>query len=125
MTHQQIKNWLDKLKNIWENKIPDEIVNICADNYLWYETPFAKPYQNKEQILADWRGILNQENISMTYEILDVGDDFGIAHWHASFLRLPSQEEVVLDGIFKVSLDDQGKCLEFHQWVSVKDIIHQ
>lgn len=121
MTNQQLKNWLDKLKNIWETKNPDTVVDLCANKFLWYETPFSQPLKTKEQLLKEWQGVLNQENITVSYEILATHENIGIAQWSATFTRLPSKEKVTLDGIFKVSLDEHGKCTEFHQWYNSKE----
>ena len=120
MNQQTFQKWLEDLKNIWQDKEPKKIVDICTQDCLWYETPFSEPYKNHEQILADWMGILDQEKIIMTYEILAVNQNFGIAKWNASFIRSKNQQPVILEGIFKIHLDNFGKCHEFHQWVSVK-----
>lgn len=120
MTHQQFKNWLEQLKGIWETKNPNAVVDLCAEEFLWFETPFNKPFTTKEGLLEEWKSILDQENISVSYEILGINENVGIAQWKATFVRLPSKEEITLDGIFKVSLDEQGKCIEFHQWYNAK-----
>ncbi len=121
MTQQQFKNWLENLKRAWETKNPNAAVDLVAEKFLWYETPFDKPLKNKNEILKEWQTVLKQENISVSYEILSINDDFGIAHWNATFIRLPSKEKVKLDGIFKVSLNEQGECIEFHQWYNSKE----
>jgi len=110
------KNWLEKLKEIWEAKNPDAIVDLCADTFLWYETPFDEPLTKKEHLLAEWQGILKQEDIKVTYEVMCTNENMGFAHWHATFTRLPSNEKAELDGIFLVMLDVEGKCTEFRQW---------
>ena len=121
MTSQQFKNWLDKLKNAWETKTPNAVVDMCADKFLWFETPFSEPLKTKEHLLREWEGVLKQENISVSYEILSINENTGIAQWNAIFTRLPSKQMVTLDGIFKVSLNEQGKCTEFHQWYNSKE----
>lgn len=120
MAHQQFEEWLNKLKNVWEKRDPASVVTLCADKFLWFETPFAEPYSTKEQLLKEWQCVLNQEDISVSYEILSVEDTTGIARWNATFTRLPSEEKAFLDGIFQVILDDKGKCTEFHQWYNSK-----
>jgi hypothetical protein len=52
--------------------------------------------------------------------MLGIENNVGIAHWHATFIRLLSKEEAELDGIYKITLDDNGKCTEFHQWYNSK-----
>lgn len=121
MTRQQFKEWLDKLKSAWETKNPNAAIDLCAEQFLWYETPFSEPLKTKEQLLKEWKSVLNQENISVSYEILCINENMGIAKWKAAFTRLPSKEKATLDGIFKVSLNEQGECIEFHQWYNSKE----
>jgi len=121
MTHQQFKDWLDRLMIAWETKNPNAAVDLCAEKFLWHETPFSEPLKTKGQLLKEWQGVLNQENISVSYEILSINENVGIARWIATFTRLPSKEKATLDGIFKISLNEQGKCTEFHQWYNSKE----
>ncbi len=120
MNEQQFTNWLDALRSVWETKKPGDIVNLCADTFLWYETPFHDPITTKKALLKDWESILQQENIAFSYDILSVNSTFGIAEWEADFTRLPSHEKVSLSGIFKILLDKNEKCVEFHQWYNTK-----
>ena len=120
MTKQKFDEWLKKLKNAWETKKPNAAFDLCATKFLWYETPFDKPLKTRDEILEEWQSVLNQENISVSYEILSINDNIGLAHWRATFTRLPSKEKATLDGIFKVSLNEQGQCAEFHQWYNSK-----
>lgn len=121
ITQQQFNEWLAKLKNVWEKRDPTGAVSLCADKFLWYETPFTDPYSTEEEMLKEWQGVLNQENISVSYEILSITGNMGIAHWHATFIRLPSKVKANLDGIFQVTLNDKGKCTEFRQWYNSKE----
>ena len=121
MTREQFKYWLDKLKCAWETKNPNAAVDLCAEKFLWHETPFSEPLKTKKQLLKEWEGVLNQENISVSYEILSINKDVGIAHWEATFIRLRSKEATSLDGIFKVLLNGQGECREFYQWYNTKE----
>lgn len=121
MTRQQFKDWLDKLKSAWETKNPNAAIDLCAEKFLWHETPFSEPLKTKEQLLKEWKSVLSQENISVSYEVLSINKNVGIAQWRATFTRFSSKEKVTLDGIFKVSLNEQGECTEFHQWYNAKE----
>lgn len=120
MNRNDFETWLDNLKTAWETKNPEAAVNLCAEKFTWYETPFGEPLKTKEQLLKEWQSVLKQENISVSYKILSANEKVGIAKWQATFTRLPSKETVAMEGIFQVSLDKQGKCTEFHQWFNSK-----
>lgn len=121
MTEQQFNKWLQGLKKAWETKNPNAAINLCAEKFLWYETPFSKPLKTKKQLLKEWEGVLNQEKISISYEILSINKNVGIARWMATFIRLPSKKKATLDGIFKVTLNQKGECIEFYQWYNSRE----
>jgi len=116
MTKEGFAEWLDKLKTAWETRNPQEAADLCAENVLYFETPFKEPLKTKEEVLQEWQSVLNQENIIFSYEVLGIYDSWGIAHWTAEFARLPKKEKAKLDGIFKISLNKDNLCTEFHQW---------
>ncbi len=120
MTKIQFKNWLGKLVNAWESKAPSEVLDLIAEKFIWYDAPFDKPITTRDELLEEWQSILNHDEIKVTYEILSVENNTGIAHWHAIFTRLSSKENAELDGIYMAVLDDKGKCTEFHQWYNSK-----
>ncbi|MBI1862766.1 hypothetical protein HYS00_01460 [Candidatus Microgenomates bacterium] len=121
MTRRQFEDWLENLKRIWETKTPNKITSICANEFIWYETPFDNPLTTKEQLLNEWQSVLNQKHITVSYKILCITDNIGIAQWHANFTRLPSNEPAELDGIFQITLDAFGCCTEFRQWYNSKE----
>lgn len=88
---------------------------------VWYEEPFTPPLTTKNDLLLEWQSILQQEDIHVSHKVLSVSNDTAIAHWHATFISLPTKENVELDGIFQVTLDKQGKCTEFRQWYNTKE----
>src|SRR3990167_3418872 len=116
MTRQQFDQWLKDLKTAWESKNPNAAIDLVAEKFIWYDTPFIKPITNKQELLDEWQSILDHKDVVMTYEIICIKNNIGLAHWHATFIRIHSNEKVKLDGIYQVSLDENGKCTEFHQW---------
>jgi len=117
MTNGQFDTWLKGLKDAWETRNPQAAIDLCAKDVLWYETPFSKPLTTKEEIFTEWQTVpAGQKDITVSYEIIVVTEEFGIAHWSATFTRIPTGERAHLDGIYKVSLNDKNLCTEFHQW---------
>ncbi len=121
MTHRQFKEWLDQLVYIWVHKQPEKVPDLCAHNFSWHETPFSAPYTTKRDLLKSWQSVKNQKHISVSYNILCVEKNVGIANWIAKFTIIPSGEKRVMNGIYQVLLDEKGKCIEFHQWFNYKD----
>ncbi|HUD09896.1 MAG TPA: nuclear transport factor 2 family protein [Patescibacteria group bacterium] len=117
---EQFEDWLKKLINVWESKNPNGVLDLVSEKFIWHDAPFDKPLTTKEDLLREWQSVLNHDAIQVTYEMLGIENNVGIAHWHATFIRLLSKEEAELDGIYKITLDDNGKCTEFHQWYNSK-----
>ena len=117
---EQFENWLKKLINVWESKNPNGVLDLVAEEFVWHDAPFDKPITTKEMLLQEWQSVLNHDKVKVTYEVLSLENNIGIAHWHAIFTRLPSKEHAELDGIYKVTLNRNGKSLEFHQWYNSK-----
>ena len=121
MNLNSFKNWLDTLGQAWITRNPKAAANICAENVLYFETPFDKPLTSKKEVGDIWQEVpSSQKDIEFNYEIISVNKEVGIAKWRASFARLPSEVRDTLDGIYIVKLDDNGLCKEFHQWWVVK-----
>jgi len=116
MTEGRIKSWLDNIVRIWVTKKPDEVVDLVSDKFIWHDAPFDTPITTKKDLQKEWQTVFDHDNIQVSYEILTREGDVAIAHWHATFTRISSKEKVELDGIYKVVLDDEGRCVEFHQW---------
>src|SRR3990167_10295207 len=120
MTKESFTFWLEKLKMAWEEKNPEGAPDLCAEKFIWYETPFTDPIKTKEDLLEEWKTISDHENIQFSYKILSVNQNIGFAHWSAAFTRISTKETVEMDGVFMVKLDDKGLCTEFHQWYNTK-----
>lgn len=121
MTQKHLNDWLKKLKEAWETKNPQKAANLCAEKLLWYETPFEKPLETKNEVLKEWQTVLDQKNISVSYKILAVHESLCITHWKAEFERISNGSKVSLDGIWQINLDLDGKCIEFKQWYEAKN----
>ena len=120
MNKELFEKWFFNLKTAWETKNPQLAADICSENLLWYETPFDEPLKTKGEVLDEWQTVSKQEDISVEYQILAVEGQTAITQWSAKFIRIPSGEKVEMEGIFKVRLNNEGLCEEFHQWYNYK-----
>lgn len=120
MMHEEFVGWLDKLREAWESKNPELASEICEENLLWYEAPFDDPLRTKAEVLKEWQSVLDHKDIHLEYEVLNINEDFGIAKFSAKFTRISSGEKVDMRGIFQVFLNENEKCVEFHQWYNSK-----
>jgi SnoaL-like domain len=111
------QQWLDAYGSAWQTRNPQAAVALYTDDGTYQVTPFLEPLRGSRAILDYWTEITRTaENISFAYEILTVTEQFGIAHWQASFVRTPPGLPTKLDGIFVIRLNVEGKCTSLREW---------
>ncbi len=111
------ESWLDAYKRAWEARDPEAAADLFTEDATYHETPFDEPSRGHEGIYEYWSDVpRTQRNVRFSYEILATTEGGGVAHWRANFVRLPANAPVVLDGIFLVKLNADGRCAEFREW---------
>jgi SnoaL-like domain len=109
--------WLGAYKRAWEDRDPEAAADLFTEDATYHETPFDEPFRGRDGVFEYWSDVpRSQRDVNFSYEILATTGSRGVAHWRASFVRLPTKDPVVLDGIFLVKLDADGRCAEFREW---------
>ena len=121
MTRQQFDKWLKDLKTAWESKNPNAAIDLVAEKFIWYETPFSPAIENKNDLLKEWNGVLNQENIDLKLETLAVTKSYGIVKWWAKFTLISTKKTMIYEGILQAWLDEKSKCTKYIQWFNIND----
>ena len=71
----------------------------------------------RKAIFEYWSEVARtEENIQFGYEILVANAGLNIAKWSASFVVVPPGLETQLDGIFLISLNEEGHCKSLREW---------
>ena len=111
------KSWLDAYGQAWENRNPEAAAALFNESGTYQVTPFLEPMRGRKAIFEYWSEVARTEkDIKFVYEILVVKDELNIARWSASFVRVPPGLRTKLDGIFLISLDDEGRCKSLREW---------
>jgi hypothetical protein len=117
MDISSFQQWLVAYGSAWRTRNPQAAAALYAGDGTYQVTPFLEPLCGSQAILEYWIEVARtEEHISFGYEILTVTEQFGIAHWQASFVRTPPGLPTKLDGIFAISLDTEGKCTSLREW---------
>jgi SnoaL-like domain len=117
MTAHAFASWLDAYGHAWENRDPQAAAALFAEDGTYQVTPFLEPMRGKPAILEYWTNVAQTEqNIQFGYEILAVTPNHGIANWWASFVIVPPGLHTKLNGIFLISLDENGRCRSLREW---------
>jgi len=111
------RSWLDAYGQAWESRNPDAAAALFTENGTYQVTPFLEPMSGRDAIFKYWSEVARtEENIRFGYEILLATTALNIAKWSASFVRVPPGLQTQLDGIFLISLDEEGRCTSLQEW---------
>jgi hypothetical protein len=117
MTPNTFASWLDAYGRAWENRNAQAAADLFAEHSTYQVTPFLEPMRGKQAILDYWTHVAQTEqDIQFGYEILSVTPEQGIGRWWASFVIVPQGIRTKLDGIFLISLDENGRCQSLREW---------
>ena len=110
--------WLGEYGKAWQTGDPDAVNRLFAGNAAYYETPFDEPMVGTDAIWQYWSegAGKSQKNVRFSYDIISTVRHTGIAHWKATFERIPIGSKVEIDGILMAEFDEQGMCRVFSEW---------
>ena len=112
-----VDGWFQRYKTAWEQQDTAASAALFTPGATYQETPFATPMRGEKAILAYWnRMARGQRDVQMGFEVLSACGNTGIVHWTARFVRVPSGQEVRLDGIAEITFDREGKGALFLEW---------
>jgi hypothetical protein len=111
------ESWLEAYGKAWESRDAEAAAALFAEDGTYQVTPFLAPMRGRKAILEYWLGVARtEENIRFGYEILVSNSEINIARWSASFVIAPHGLQTKLDGIFLISLDEEGRCKSLREW---------
>jgi hypothetical protein len=117
MTQNAFASWLDAYGRAWTSRDPRAAADLFAEDGTYQVTPFLEPMCGRQSIFEYWTNVAQTEqDIQFRYEILAVTPERGITRWWASFVRVPPGLQTKLDGIFLISLDENGHCHSLREW---------
>lgn len=123
MNRDLFETWLNKLGRAWTERDPYAAAELFAKNVAYYESVFDKPCNSWNDVLNLWLVVpKNQKHVTFDFEIINVSDDIGVANWKVTRTILPSNIKQKIDGIFLVSLNEEGFCTLFKQWRTVQEV---
>jgi ketosteroid isomerase-like protein len=120
MTLQELDRWLDVYGRAWERKDVDAFVACFSPDAVYYWGPWDEPLRGHDEIRGRTEhAVAAQEGVRFGHEGLAITPDGrGIARWWVS-MDVPAEGEgavVELEGIFLVTLDEDGRCTDFREW---------
>ncbi len=85
-----IERFMQGYKAAWEGRNEQHFCDLFAHDGVYCNTPFDQQRGHK-QLALYWQRVKLQQDVSLTYEILQAGENAGIAHWHVTY-QVASEE---------------------------------
>ena len=111
------EKWLKDLMDSWSSLKGKETALLFSKDVKYYETPMGEPCGSWEDVSKLWEVVPdNQKDITYKFNILCYTSDICIVNWQLDRFFIPTNEKQRIDGIFQISLNDEGLCNYFKQW---------
>ncbi len=118
MTLDELDRWIDTYGRAWERKDVDAFVACFAADAAYYWGPsWDEPLRGHDAIRARTAEAISQQRaVRFGHERLAITPDGrGLARWWVS-LDVAGGVIVELEGIFLVTLGEDGLCTDFREW---------
>ncbi len=90
-------------KEAWEKRDPSMFAALFEPEGKYHNTPF-QVQQGSEQLVEYWKRVQLQEDVSLSFEVLESSETTGIAHWHVTY-------QVASEELFQIWAKSTGTSL--------------
>lgn len=117
LTRTDAEAWLARYGEAWTRGDPELAASLFSEDCRYYETPYAEPAVGRDGVRRYWQAVPDaQRDVNFAFTVLAVDSWRVIAHWNASFVRVPSGAQVALDGVFVLEFTDGATCRSLREW---------
>ena len=101
----------------WKELDWKRTLNILDKDVEYYENPIDQPCSDFEEVTNLWNVVAdNQKDISYRFQIVAYDENTCIINWQMTRTMTKTDSKQEIDGIFQISLNENGKCTFFKQW---------
>lgn len=128
VSEAEAESWLDGYKAAWEGRDIDLALALFTEHADYRERRFGEPLLGHKTLESYWRDRVfeHQRDITFTHQIWGVSGNECIATWQATFMWLPINGVMQLDGIARISFSERraGRlvCSRFTEWMDYQEI---
>ena len=117
MLKQKYENWTKEFMESWKELDWERTLKTLDKEVKYYENPIDEPCKNFEDVINLWNVVAdNQKDINYEYEIVAYNDNTCVINWQMTRTMTTNNTKQEIDGIFQISLNEDGKCTYFKQW---------
>jgi SnoaL-like domain len=112
-----LSEWLDRYGHAWRQRDPDAAAELFAEDAVYQWGPFGRRLRGRRQIRAAWAEATGtQDNVEFGYEVLGESERGALARWWSGYDEPERRVHVRLEGIFRLSFDEDGLCRSLEEW---------
>ena len=109
--------WTKDFMDSWRDLDWRKTLELLSKDVKYYENPIDDPCATFDEVVALWDIVAdNQKDIEYKYEIISFDEKVCIINWQMTRTMTKTDTKQEIDGIFQISLNDEGKCTYFKQW---------
>ena len=122
MTEAELRTWMDAYTAAFVAQDSEGGSLLFTEDGTYQWGPFGKLLVGRDEIRAEWDAHQNlEETAEMTYEVIAVTPELGVARWIASHTNEREGRRHRMDGVFVVTLTEDGLCDSFREWWNVRE----
>ncbi len=109
--------WTKEFMDSWKELDWERTLKTLDKNVKYYENPIDPPCATWDDVVNLWNVVAdNQKAIEYKYNIVAYNEDTCIVNWQMTRVMTKNNVKQEIDGIFQVSVNEDGKCTSFKQW---------
>ena len=109
--------WTKNFMESWKQLDWRRTLKTLSKDVKYYENPIDEPCKNFEEVVNLWNVVEeNQKDINYKYKIISFDENVCIINWQMTRTMTKTNIKQNIDGIFQISLNEEGKCSYFKQW---------
>ena len=114
---EKYENWAKEFMESWKQLDWKTTLETLDKNVEYYENPIDAPCKNFDEVINLWNIVAeNQKDIEYKYKIVSFNEKTCIINWQMTRVMTKTKIKQEIDGIFQISLNEEGKCTFFKQW---------
>jgi SnoaL-like domain len=113
-----VQNWLDAYVRAWKTYAPQAISNLFSENAIYAYDPYSEPIRGRAAIVSSWLENLDvADTYDGHYEPITIEGDRAVTNGRSLYFeRDGSTLKAEYDNIFILRFDENGRCMEYHEW---------
>lgn len=106
-----------RLKRAWEEREPDAMLELYAEDAEYRIDPFEEPMTGLVAIREHWNRVAAaQDHVEFDPERVWVSGRTVLGSWHVAFTDRATADRVRVRGFSTMELDDEGSISRMREW---------